>query len=148
MRHPLFGDFDFLFGEEEPDPNGQVYVQFEDERGSEEQTETDVKNLEGRTRMSLQQLKEQILGTVSSYFEILRKFWNFKKGILYVSFKSPLKSDFCGKIEEKWKILLFSKKLFVTAIDMYWNLKKKRKKISRGFKAHKSKRTWQSHERW
>ncbi|XP_063428007.1 uncharacterized protein LOC134711377 isoform X3 [Mytilus trossulus] len=63
MRHPLFGDFDFLFGEEEPDPNGQVYVQFEDERGSEEQTETDVKNLEGRTRMSLQQLKEQILGT-------------------------------------------------------------------------------------
>lgn len=73
MRHPLFGDFDFLFGEEEPDPNGQVYVQFEDERGSEEQTETDVKNLEGRTRMSLQQLKEQILGTVSSYFEILRK---------------------------------------------------------------------------
>ncbi|XP_052105835.1 uncharacterized protein LOC127738576 isoform X2 [Mytilus californianus] len=63
MRHPLFGDFDFLFGEEEPDPNGQVYVTFEDERGSEEQTETDVKNLEGRTRMSLQQLKEQILGT-------------------------------------------------------------------------------------
>ena len=64
MRHPLFGDFDFLFGEEEPEPNGQVYVTFEDEGGSEEQTETDVKNLEGRTRMSLQQLKEQILGTV------------------------------------------------------------------------------------
>lgn len=63
MRHPLFGDFDFLFGEEEPEPNGQVYVTFEDERVSEEQTETDVKNLEGRTRMSLQQLKEQILGT-------------------------------------------------------------------------------------
>lgn len=69
----MFGDFDFLFGEEEPDPNGQVYVQFEDERGSEEQTETDVKNLEGRTRMSLQQLKEQILGTVSSCFEVVIK---------------------------------------------------------------------------
>lgn len=64
MRHPMFGDFDFLFGEDEPDPDGRVYVSFQDERVSEEQTETDVKNMEGRLKMSLQQLKEQVLGKV------------------------------------------------------------------------------------
>ncbi|XP_071159345.1 regulator of G-protein signaling 22-like isoform X27 [Mytilus edulis] len=85
MRHPLFGDFDFLFGEEEPDPNGQVYVQFEDERGSEEQTETDVKNLEGRTRMSLQQLKEQILGT-SEGMEGFKEFLSNTAGYALLNF--------------------------------------------------------------
>lgn len=60
----MFGDFDFLFGEDEPDPDGRVYVSFQDERVSEEQTETDVKNMEGRLKMSLQQLKEQVLGKV------------------------------------------------------------------------------------
>ncbi|XP_056020780.1 uncharacterized protein LOC125650178 isoform X16 [Ostrea edulis] len=62
MRHPMFGDFDFLFGEDEPDPDGKVYVSFQDEHTSEEQTETDVKNMEGRLKMSLQELKEQVLG--------------------------------------------------------------------------------------
>ena len=66
MRHPMFGDFDFLFGEDEPDPDGRVYVSFQDERVSEEQTETDVKNMEGRLKMSLQQLKEQVLGKVAA----------------------------------------------------------------------------------
>ena len=66
MRHPNFGDFEFLFGGEEPDHDGQVYIRFPDEGASEEQTETDVKNMEGRLKMSLQQLKEQVLGTVSS----------------------------------------------------------------------------------
>ena len=67
MRHPNFGDFEFLFGGEEPDHDGQVYIRFPDEGASEEQTETDVKNMEGRLKMSLQQLKEQVLGTVSWY---------------------------------------------------------------------------------
>lgn len=65
MRHP-YRDFDMMFGEEEPEPDGNVYVTFEDEGTSEAQTETDVKNLEGRLKMTFQQLKEQMLGTVSS----------------------------------------------------------------------------------
>lgn len=68
MRHPMFGDFDFLFGEDEPDPDGKVYVSFQDEHTSEEQTETDVKNMEGRLKMSLQELKEQVLGKVKHNF--------------------------------------------------------------------------------
>lgn len=65
MKHPIFGDFDYLFGEEEPNPDGQVYVKFDDEGVSEARTETDVKNMEGRLKMSLQQLKESVLGMVS-----------------------------------------------------------------------------------
>jgi 5-hydroxyisourate hydrolase-like protein (transthyretin family) len=64
----MFGDFDFLFGEDEPDPDGRVYVSFQDEHASEEQTETDVKNMEGRLKMSLQELKEQVLGKVKEHF--------------------------------------------------------------------------------
>ncbi|KAK3576327.1 hypothetical protein CHS0354_039734 [Potamilus streckersoni] len=63
MNQPFYGDFDYMLGEEEPEPNGQVYVTFDDEGVSEEQTETDVKNLEGRLKMSFQQLKEQLLGS-------------------------------------------------------------------------------------
>ncbi|XP_033734034.1 uncharacterized protein LOC117323122 isoform X2 [Pecten maximus] len=75
MRHPKFVDFDFLFGEAEPDTQGQVYVTFEDEHVSEEQTENDVKNLEGRLKMSLQELKEQALGSyggMEAYKEFLK----------------------------------------------------------------------------
>ena len=64
MRHP-YRDLDMMFGEDEPEPDGNVYVTFEDEGTSEAQTETEVRNLEGRMKMSLQQMKEQILGTVS-----------------------------------------------------------------------------------
>ena len=64
MRHP-YRDFDMMFGEDEPEPDGNVYVTFEDEGTSEAQTETDVKNLEGRLKMTFQQLKEHILGSVS-----------------------------------------------------------------------------------
>ncbi|XP_069117351.1 regulator of G-protein signaling 22-like isoform X11 [Argopecten irradians] len=75
MRHPKYVDFDFLFGEAEPDTQGQVYVTFEDEHVSDEQTENDVKNLEGRLKMSLQQLKEQALGSyggMEAYKEFLK----------------------------------------------------------------------------
>ncbi|KAK3093892.1 hypothetical protein FSP39_021520 [Pinctada imbricata] len=76
MRHPNFGDFEFLFGGEEPDADGHVYIRFPDEGLSEEQTETDVKNMEGRLKMSLQQLKEQVLGT----HEGMEGFKEFLKG--------------------------------------------------------------------
>ena len=69
MRHP-YRDFDMMFGEDEPEPDGNVYVTFEDEGTSEAQTETDVKNLEGRLKMTFQQLKEHILGSVSRLFEM------------------------------------------------------------------------------
>ncbi|KAL4237950.1 hypothetical protein ACF0H5_002660 [Mactra antiquata] len=62
MRHP-YRDFDMMFGEDEPEPDGNVYVAFDDEGTSEAQTETDVKNLEGRLKMTFQQMKEQMLGT-------------------------------------------------------------------------------------
>lgn len=65
LKFPSYSDFDMLFGLEEPEPTGQHYVLFQDEGISEEQTETDMKNLEGRLKMSFQQMKEQILGTVS-----------------------------------------------------------------------------------
>ncbi|XP_065942873.1 regulator of G-protein signaling 22 isoform X10 [Magallana gigas] len=85
MRHPMFGDFDFLFGEDEPDPDGRVYVSFQDERVSEEQTETDVKNMEGRLKMSLQQLKEQVLGKQNS-MEGFKEFLSDTAGIHLLNF--------------------------------------------------------------
>ena len=62
----MYRDFDLMFGEDEPEPDGNVYVAFEEETGaSEAQTETDMKNLEGRLKMTFQQMKEQMLGSVS-----------------------------------------------------------------------------------
>lgn len=58
-------DFDAMFGEEEPEPNGQTYVTFEDDHISDEQTETDVRNMEGRLKMTIQQMKEQVFSCVS-----------------------------------------------------------------------------------
>ncbi|XP_062595147.1 regulator of G-protein signaling 22-like isoform X12 [Saccostrea cucullata] len=85
MRHPMFGDFDFLFGEDEPDPDGRVYVSFQDEHASEEQTENDVKNMEGRLKMSLQQLKEQVLGKQNS-MEGFKEFLSDTAGIHLLNF--------------------------------------------------------------
>ena len=69
IRHPMYRDFDLMFGEDEPEPDGNVYVAFEEDTGaSEAQTETDLKNLEGRLRMTFQQMKEQTLGTVSIHY--------------------------------------------------------------------------------
>ena len=58
-------DLDAAFDEEEPEVDGEALVSFADDIVSDSQTETDVKNLEGRHKMSLQQIKEQILGAVS-----------------------------------------------------------------------------------
>ncbi|XP_061163908.1 regulator of G-protein signaling 22-like isoform X6 [Saccostrea echinata] len=85
MRHPMFGDFDFLFGEDEPDPDGRVYVSFQEEHASEEQTENDVKNMEGRLKMSLQQLKEQVLGKQNS-MEGFKEFLSDTAGIHLLNF--------------------------------------------------------------
>ena len=61
---PVYGDFDAAFGEEEPEQTGETYVAFDDVVVSEQQTETDVMALEGRHKMTLQQMKELILGNV------------------------------------------------------------------------------------
>ena len=57
-------DFDAMFGEDEPEPTGQAYVTFEDDHLSDEQTETDMRNMEGRFNMTVQQMKEHILCSV------------------------------------------------------------------------------------
>ena len=59
-------DFDVTYGEPEPDITGETYVSFGNDAVSDQQTETDVKELEGKHKMSLQEMKEQILGSVSS----------------------------------------------------------------------------------
>ena len=59
-------DLDAAFDEEEMDAEGEALVSFADDVVSDAQTETDVKNLEGRHKMSLQQIKEQILSSVST----------------------------------------------------------------------------------
>lgn len=58
-------DYDVTYGEQEPDIAGETYVSFGNDAVSDQQTETDVKELEGKHKMSLQQMKEQILGSVS-----------------------------------------------------------------------------------
>lgn len=72
-RSRACSDFDAVFGEEEPDvADGEMFVAFADDVVSDSQTETDVRNLEGKHRMTLQQMKEQILGGVSSGFYALK----------------------------------------------------------------------------
>nr|KAG5695957.1 hypothetical protein BaRGS_017538 [Batillaria attramentaria] len=68
-----FPDFDAMFGEDEPEPTGQAYVTFEDDHVSEEQTETDMRNMEGRLKMTIQQMKEQVLSARPG-FERFREF--------------------------------------------------------------------------
>ena len=58
-----------MFDEElDTDGDGEAFVSFADDIVSDAQTETDVKNLEGRHKMSLQQIKEHILGSVCNNF--------------------------------------------------------------------------------
>lgn len=67
---PVVSDYDELFGEDEPDTNGEVYVNFAEDVVSDAQTETDVKNLEGKHKMTFQQMKEQILGQVEICYKL------------------------------------------------------------------------------
>ncbi|XP_025105262.1 regulator of G-protein signaling 22-like isoform X2 [Pomacea canaliculata] len=73
LPHMPLPDFDAMFGEEEPEPNGQTYVTFEDDHISDEQTETDVRNMEGRLKMTIQQMKEQVFSCRTGY-EHFREF--------------------------------------------------------------------------
>ena len=68
-------DFDAAYGEQEPDIAGETYVSFGNDAVSDQQTETDVKELEGKHKMSLQQMKEQVLGSVSSVALLLILFF-------------------------------------------------------------------------
>ena len=65
-RIPGF-DFDMMYGEPEPADNGQVFVAFDDE-ASDERTYTDMKQLEGKHKMTYQEMKEHVLGSVSGDF--------------------------------------------------------------------------------
>lgn len=65
MPHLELPDFDAMFGEDEPEATGQTYVTFDDDHISDEQNETDMKNMEGRLKMTTQQMKEQALSSVS-----------------------------------------------------------------------------------
>ena len=65
MPRLAINDFEALFGEAEPELGGQSFVQFDEDGISLEQTETDMRTLEGRLKMTVQQVKERFLGTVS-----------------------------------------------------------------------------------
>ncbi|XP_013386604.1 uncharacterized protein LOC106156055 isoform X2 [Lingula anatina] len=86
MRIPTYSDFDAIFGEEEPDDvDGEVYVAFNEEVVSEQQTETDVRKLEGKHNMTLQQMKEMVLSTLVG-FEDLKAFLQDTSGIHLLNF--------------------------------------------------------------
>ena len=61
----VISDYDAVFGEDEPEPNGQALVDFGDEQTSVAQTECQVRRLEGRHKMTFQEMKEHILASVS-----------------------------------------------------------------------------------
>ncbi|XP_048259130.1 uncharacterized protein LOC124151105 isoform X3 [Haliotis rufescens] len=84
LKAPYLNDFDALFGEVEPEPTGERYVVFEDS-SDDDNTETDVRNMEGRLRMSLQQMKEQVLGTLSG-MEAFRSFLHDTAGLSLLNF--------------------------------------------------------------
>ncbi|KAK6183535.1 hypothetical protein SNE40_011001 [Patella caerulea] len=74
IKMPFF-HFDALL-REEPAPTGDPYVTFNDDDAvSEAQTETDVRNMEGRLKMTIQQMKEQVIATyvgMESFKEFLK----------------------------------------------------------------------------
>ncbi len=62
----VYDDFDIVYGETEPQSDGgQPYLTFGQDAVSDQQTETDMRNLEGKHQMLLQEIKEQTLGSVS-----------------------------------------------------------------------------------
>lgn len=60
-------DFDMAFGEEEPPPTAEGLVEFNDDGVSEAQTEKGVERLEGKHKMPLQSMKEQVIGSVREF---------------------------------------------------------------------------------
>ena len=71
-------DYDAVFGEQEAEEGGENYVTFNDDIVSDEQTETDVKQLEGKHNMTLQQMKEHVIGTVSNNLPHSKQHSDFK----------------------------------------------------------------------
>lgn len=71
-------DFEALFGEPEPELDGRSFVQFDEEGVSEEQTETDMRNMEGRLKMTIQQVKEKMIGSHGGFED----FKNFLQGTM------------------------------------------------------------------
>lgn len=63
----MYTDFTdiFLNDPEGADLDEQKFVSYNEDKASEQQTESDMKNLEGKINMSLQQMKERIFSTVS-----------------------------------------------------------------------------------
>lgn len=76
LRMPMYADFDDIFMGEESDYDGHPYLAYADGREvSDDQTETDVRALEGETRMTMQQMKEKALAKrsdVSAFRRFLR----------------------------------------------------------------------------
>jgi len=79
MPRLAINDFEALFGEAEPELGGQSFVQFDEDGISLEQTETDMRTLEGRLKMTVQQVKERFLGTKKG-FEEFRDFLHGTSG--------------------------------------------------------------------
>ncbi|XP_070180134.1 regulator of G-protein signaling 22-like isoform X6 [Littorina saxatilis] len=79
-------DFDQMFGEDEPENTGQAYVTFEDDHVSDEQTESDVKNMEGRFKMSVQQMKEHILCSRPGFEEFREFLQGTSSGLVLLDF--------------------------------------------------------------
>ena len=70
---PLYAEFDDIFLNEAAlaDIDGQKFISYNEDKTSEQQTESDMKNLEGKINMSLQQIKEKIFSSVSCCFILL-----------------------------------------------------------------------------
>ncbi|ESO83511.1 hypothetical protein LOTGIDRAFT_236545 [Lottia gigantea] len=83
FKIPFF-HFDALL-RETPVPTGEPFVTFEDDLVSEAQTETDVRNLEGRLKMTFQQMKEQVIGTYVG-MESFKEFLNDTTGVHLLNF--------------------------------------------------------------
>lgn len=62
--------YDAVYGEQEP-TQGETLVSFAEEVVSDQQTESDIKQLEGKHNMSLQQMKEQVIGSVREFFILI-----------------------------------------------------------------------------
>ena len=48
----------------------EKFISYSEDKTSEQQTESDMKNLEGKVKMSLQQMKERIFSSVSNYIKM------------------------------------------------------------------------------
>lgn len=67
LHIPMYTDFTDIFLDDLVLPNDladQKFVSYNEDKASERQTESDIKNLEGKINMSLQQMKERIFSTV------------------------------------------------------------------------------------